>query len=92
MSITLFDKSGNWIEPSASALEAVTEPERAAIARIRDAAQVLDAANVAAQDHADRLAKVRSEIAALEKITPKISFNDLAKAMARDTQRRRMGL
>ncbi len=92
MNLSLFSKSGQWTEPSADALAALTDPERAAVGRIREASQVLDAANADAQQNADALKSVQAEIAALEKVIPKITFNDLIKAQCADTQKRRAGL
>lgn len=91
MNLNLFDKTGRFSEPNPAALAALSDPERAAIVRIRDAAAILDQANVAAQANADTLKATQTEIAKLEKIVPKITFNDLAKAQAAETQRRRAG-
>lgn len=92
MNLNLFDKAGRFTAPDAAILAALTDPERNAIARIADAANLLDAANLAAQENSDALKLKRDEIAALEKKIPKLTFNDLAKAMAADTQKRRAGL
>jgi len=92
MNIDLFDKAGRFTEPSPAALAAVTEGERAAIARIRDAAAILDQANVAAQANADEIKATQAEVAKLEKIVPSVTRIDLVKQMSADTQRRRAGL
>jgi hypothetical protein len=92
MNLDLFDKAGRYQAPNAATLAALSEPEQAAIARIRDAAAVLDAANLAAQENADTLKSVQTEIAALEKIVPRVTRIDLVKQMSADTQRRRAGL
>jgi hypothetical protein len=90
--LDLFDKAGRFTQPSPETLAALSDPERAAIARIRDASNVLDAANLAAQENADALKSTQTEIAALEKVIPKITFNDLIKAQCRDTAARRAGI
>ena len=92
MNINLIDKAGQYRAPDAATFAALTDPERMAISRIGDAAAVLDAANVAAETNATALKSVQAEIRALEKVIPKITFNDLAKQMAADTQRRRAGI
>ncbi len=90
--LSLFDKSGQFSEPSPSTLAALSEGERMAIAHIRDAAAVLDAANADAQENAAALKTVQAAITALEKVLPKTTFNDLIKAQCRDTAARRAGL
>ncbi len=90
--IDMFDKAGRFSEPDPRTLAALTPAERMGVARIRDASRLLDAANGAAQTNADALKSVQAEIAGLEKVIPKITFNDLAKAQARETQRRRAGV
>jgi hypothetical protein len=92
MNLNLFSKSGSYQAPDAATLAALSEPERVAIARIADAAAVLDQANRAAQVNADALKSTQSEIAALEKIVPRVTRIDLVKQMSRDTQARRAGL
>jgi hypothetical protein len=90
--LDLFNKRGEFTEPSPAALAALSEPERAAIARIRDAAAVLDQANVAAEANADAIKTTQAEVARLEKIIPSVTRMDLVKQMSADTQRRRAGL
>lgn len=90
--LNLFSKSGQYTPPDAATFAALSDPERVAINRIADAAAVLDAANDAAKANADALKQTQHEIAALEKLVPKITFNDLAKAQCADTQKRRAGL
>jgi hypothetical protein len=90
--LSLFNKSGHYTAPDAATLAALSEPERVAIARICDASHILDAANLAAETNATALKQAQSEIAELEKSIPKITFNDLAKAAAAETMRRRAGL
>jgi hypothetical protein len=90
--LALLDKSGRFSEPNPSALAALNDAQRVAVARARDAANALDVATAAAKANADALAVTQSEIATLEKVVPRVTFNDLAKAMARETLRRRMGV
>lgn len=90
--INPFDSAGRFTEPNPEALAALSDAERVAIARIRDASRALDAANLAAEANADALAGTQGEIAALEKVIPRVTRIDLVKAMAAETQRRRMGL
>jgi hypothetical protein len=90
--LNLFDKAGRFTEPSPAALAAISEGERAAVDRVREAAAVLDAANVAAKVNADEIKSTQAEIATLEKTIPKITRMDLVKQMSADTQRRRAGL
>jgi hypothetical protein len=92
MNLSLFDKAGRYQAPNAETLAALSDPERAAIARIGEAAAVLDAANVAAKENADALKATQTEIAALEKIVPRVTRIDLVKQMSADTQRRRAGV
>jgi hypothetical protein len=92
MNLELFSKDGRWTEPTPEALAAVSEAERTAIGNIRNAAAMLDTATVAVESNEHALADIRVEIKTLEKSVPKVTFNDLAKAQARDTQRRKMGL
>ena len=92
MNLNLFDKAGRYQAPNAATLAELSDPERNAIARIADAAAVLDAANLAAQANADNLKSTQAEIAALAKIVPTVSRIDLVKQMSADTQRRRAGL
>jgi hypothetical protein len=61
-------------------------------ANVADAAQRLDTATAAVAENESALADIRVEIKTLEKTVPKVTFNDLAKAQARDTARRRAGL
>jgi len=92
MNLNLFSKSGAWQEPNADALAALTDPERAAVGRIREASQVLDAVNADALKNSDALKSVQVEIATLEKKLPRTTFNDLIKAQCRATALRRAGL
>jgi hypothetical protein len=91
MNLNLFDKAGRFTEPSPAALAAVSDPERAAVARVREAAAVLDAANLAALVNADAIEATQAEVAKLEKTIPQITRIDLVKQMSADTQRRRAG-
>jgi hypothetical protein len=90
--LNLFDKRGKFTAPSAAALTALTDAERKYIAAIGDASSRLETATTAIAANESNLADTRAEIVALEKIIPKQTFNDLAKAMCADTQRRRAGL
>lgn len=90
--LDLFNKRGEFTEPNPATLAALSDPERAAIAKIRDAAKLLDQANQAAQENADALKSTQAEVAALEKIVPRVTRMDLVKQMSADTQRRRAGL
>ena len=92
MNLSLFDKAGRYQAPNAETLAAVSEPERVAIARIAEAAAVLDQANADAKANADEIKLTQSEVAALEKIVPRVTRMDLVKQMSADTQRRRAGL
>ncbi len=92
MNLSLFDHAGRYQAPDAAKLAALSEPERAAIARIAEAAAVLDAANQAAQVNAETLKATQIEIVALEKIIPRVTRIDLVKQMSADTQRRRAGI
>jgi hypothetical protein len=90
--LDLFDKRGRFTAPSPDTLAALPDNERANVARVGDAAQTLDAATAAVTANESALADTRAEIVALEKVVPRQTFNDLAKAMCADTQRRRAGL
>jgi len=90
--LNLFDTAGRYIAPSAEIIATLTEAERTALDRIAEAAGALEAAKLAAKANGDKLAATQAEIAAIEKVIPKITFNDLAKAMAAETQKRRAGL
>ena len=90
--IELFDKRGKFTAPSPDALGKLTPDERAAVERVGMAAQALDAATVAAKENADKLESIQAEIAAIERVIPRVTFNDLIKQQIRDTQRRRAGL
>jgi hypothetical protein len=86
------DLSKQLIAPSDEARAGVDETGRARIAAIGDATRaVQDAANAIAANES-KLAATRAEIAALDKIVKPLTFNDLAKQMGADTQRRRAGL
>jgi hypothetical protein len=90
--LDLFDKRGRFTAPSDESLARLTDAERANVARVGDASRELETAtaNIAANETA--LADTRAEIAALEKLVPKQTFNDLIKQQCADTQRRRAGL
>lgn len=90
--LNLFDRLGRFTAPSAETLAALTDTERANVAGIGDASSRLETATAAIAVNEFNLADTRAEIVALEKIVPRQTFNDLAKAMAADTQRRRAGL
>jgi len=90
--LNLFDKRGKFTAPSAEALATLDDGGRARVAAIGDASSRLETATAAITANESNLADTRAEIVALEKIVPKQTFNDLAKQMAADTQRRRAGL
>jgi hypothetical protein len=59
---------------------------------VHNAEQALADANLAVTVNADALKTVQAEIAALERVIPKVTFHDLISAQIRDTQKRRAGL
>lgn len=70
----------------------IDETGRARIAAIGDATRALQDATDAIAANESKLAATRTAIAALDKIVKPQTFNDLAKQMAAETQRRRAGL
>jgi hypothetical protein len=90
--LNLFNRAGKFTAPSDEALAKLDDTGRACIAHIGDASRALDAATDAISANESKLVETRAEIAALDKIVPRQTFNDLAKQMAADTQRRRAGL
>jgi hypothetical protein len=90
--LNLFDKRGRFTAPSAEIVAALTDTERKHVAAIGDASSRLETATAAIAVNESNLADTRAEIVALEKIVPRQTFNDLAKGMCADTQRRRAGL
>src|SRR5579864_9100036 len=90
--LDLFDKRGRFTTPSATALAALTDAERANVAHVGDAFGRLENATAAVKANESALAETRGEIAGLEKIVPRQTFNDLAKEQCAATQRRRAGI
>jgi hypothetical protein len=90
--LDLFDKRGKFCQPANEALAALDDATRARVASVGNAAGNLETATAAIAANESALAETRAEIVALEKIAPRQTFNDLAKAMCADTQRRRAGL
>lgn len=62
------------------------------IGEIGDARHALDVATAAVGTNEQALADIRLEIAALDKLVPRVSRIDLVKQMSADTMRRRAGL
>jgi hypothetical protein len=90
--LELFDKRGKFTNPSAASVAALTDAERANVARVGDASSRLENATAAVAANETALAETRAEIVALERIVPTQTFNDLIKQQCADTQRRRAGL
>jgi hypothetical protein len=88
----LFDKRGKFTAPSPAALASLDDDGRARVAHVGDAAQHLENATAAVESNETELKETRAEIAVLEKLVPKQTFNDLIKQQCADTQRRRAGL
>jgi hypothetical protein len=86
------DSGGRFSAPSDEALASLDDTGRALISDIRIASLALDAAAAAIVTNEKAIAETAAEIAALQLIVPKQTFNDLAKAQGRETQRRRAGL
>jgi hypothetical protein len=89
--LDLFDKRGRFTPPSDEALAALDDASRTRVADIGNAARALDAATDAIANNESALTETRAEIAKLEKLVPKQTFNDLIKQQCAETARRRMG-
>ncbi len=90
--IVLFDTKGRFVHPASETLAALTDAERANVAAVGVAAGNLDGATTAVTQAEQALRETRAEIAAIEKVLPRQTHTDLAKAFIADSNRRRAGL
>jgi hypothetical protein len=91
--IALFDKSGRFaFNPDPATLASLDDATRAHIDGVRVAAGNLDGATTAVTQAEQALRDTRAEIAAIEKVLPRMTHTDLAKQFIADSNRRRAGL
>jgi hypothetical protein len=88
----LFDKSARFTPPDAATLASLDDATRTRIDGVRVAAGNLDDATTAVTQAEQALRETRAEIAAIEKVLPRMTHTDLAKAFIADSNRRRAGL